>query len=54
MKDNQEMKAITLRMTKELWRAVRKVAFDKEISVNTMIINHLEKLKNKLEKRVDE
>lgn len=49
-----EMKSLTIRMSKELWRFLKKKAFDKEISVNTLMVMHLEKIKIKAEKALDD
>lgn len=47
-------KGFTIRLDKNLWRALKNIAMDKEIPLNTLIINALEKIKNRAEKRVDE
>jgi len=47
-------KGFTIRLEKDLWRALKNIALDKEIPLNTLIINALEKIRNRSEKRVDE
>ena len=54
MKKESDCKIFTLRLSHELWRNMRKIAWDREISVNTLILDRLEKYKNKSEKRVDD
>ena len=47
-----EIKPITLRLEKSLWVFLKKKAIDREITLTELIINDLEKYKNKCEKKL--
>lgn len=49
----KEMKNIQVRMTIEMHEFLRKQAFEKRVSINSIIIDRLEKYKKKCEEDVD-
>lgn len=49
----KDTKALNLRLTKELWSFIKKKSVDREISMNSIIINLLEKYKKKCESSID-
>jgi hypothetical protein len=47
-----EKKALNLRMKKEVWVFLKKLSLKKEKTMNAIIVDTLEKMKNKHEKRL--
>jgi hypothetical protein len=51
--DNQKIKIITLRLPLDLWKYTHKVSIDREMSVNSLVIDCLKKYQSNREKRLE-
>lgn len=49
----EKTKAFNIRLPKNLWEFLRKRSTDKEKSMNAILMELIEKHKNRVEKRVD-
>jgi len=50
--DKIEMKLISIRLTKEMWRFLKQYAFTKEMSMTDIVTNQLDKFKKKIETKL--
>lgn len=46
------MKALNIRIPKNLWKFLKKEAFEQEISMNHIIVSCLEKYRNRVKKKL--
>ena len=51
--DTKDIKALNIRIPKDLWVFLRKAALDQETSMNEIIIRCVEKYRKKIENKVD-